>query len=59
MSAERLHPATDKNRCRDPRPLSGAWEIHGRGGKRIKGTSEVKNTTGKPKNQLTWAHRGS
>jgi hypothetical protein len=27
LSFERLHPAADLNRCRDPQPMIGAWGI--------------------------------
>jgi hypothetical protein len=34
-------------------------DVYGRGGGRIEGAREVKDTTRKPTESINWAHRGS
>ena len=50
MPTERLHPAADGNRCRDPQPnIRRSSENSAEEGKeRIVGASGVKDTTRKP-----------
>ena len=57
LSSERLHPAADSDRYRNPLPNSG-WSLgtHGRIGERIVGTEEDKNATERPTEPLnTWS----
>jgi hypothetical protein len=51
LSSERLHPATDRNRSRDPQPniYVELRESCRRGGGKIAGTRGLKDTTRKPR----------
>ena len=48
LSSEKIHPATDGNRCRERQHQTQWRESCGRGRERIEGAGEVKNTTRRP-----------
>jgi hypothetical protein len=61
VSSEKLYPATDRNRCRDPQPniqrsLGNPAEV---GGERIQSQRSQGIPQENPQTQLSWAHRGS
>ena len=60
LSSERLHPATDGKRCRDPQPdIRQSQRILWKRGRKDCGASVIKDTTRKPTASITWAHGGS
>ena len=63
MSSERLHPAADGSRCRDPQPnftggLGSLVKEFVCGG-RIEGDTGVKDTTTRSRESTNGAHEGS
>jgi hypothetical protein len=58
QSSQRLHPANDGNRCRDPQP-NIRWSLGNPSeeGVRFVGAKGAKDTTEKPTESI-WVHRG-